>query len=430
MGTVRYRERSYCPPNGTVHVGDNYFVIGNTQYHSSTVYAPYTESFHQGTWDKCIDQTNPGPPYKSGGGVIIDSYHDNTALVQNTGTYQSSYLYKYVGGFISTDALWEMQGVSAISSGNGTIRESAYSSLPSGATGWDKFAPGNSFVDASVFLGELKDFPRMIKQLHSRALDFHKAYKASGGWRNTLGPKKLANDYLAHQFGWIPFVSDVQRAYKGYKKLDDTIQRIRKNNGKWVKRRGTVNSEEGEGTPIAGSETQTGHWPVLNSYFFPNLPETGSYEITFSETKREWFEGKFRYYIPDIDTPEWERRVVRQLFGLTITPSLLWELTPWSWLADWASNAGDVFSNMDTGWAENLTAAYAYVMGTKSWTWNLQSSCDLYDGTITAGWSGDIVRKDRHVASPFGFGLSMDDLSPRQLSILGALGISRIAGRN
>jgi hypothetical protein len=35
------------------------------------------------------------------------------------------------------------------------------------------------------------------------------------------------------------------------------------------------------------------------------------------------------------------------------------------------------------------------------------------------------VKQRKEAESPFGFGLSLDNLSPKQLAILGALGISR-----
>jgi hypothetical protein len=41
-----------------------------------------------------------------------------------------------------------------------------------------------------------------------------------------------------------------------------------------------------------------------------------------------------------------------------------------------------------------------------------------------------VTTKIRYPATPYGFGIAEDGLSPKQWSILAALGINRAAGRN
>ena len=123
------------------------------------------------------------------------------------------------------------------------------------------------------------------------------------------------------------------------------------------------------------------------------------------------------------------------LFGLNPTPSLLWEVLPWSWLIDWFSNVGDVVSNMSSNAVDNLVAHYAYVMRTQTvqTTYTAYYKCDTGttgaykcsggEGTCTA--TKLTVTKSRAKATPYGFGVSFGGLSAYQVSILGALGMSR-----
>lgn len=181
---------------------------------------------------------------------------------------------------------------------------------------------------------------------------------------------------------------------------------------------------------LDSSQTISGHWPVLGSVFYGRNPngtlDLGSYTM-FSETiQKVWFSARFRYWIPDIGSIQWKRRAKLAYFGLMPSPSMVWELTPWSWLVDWFSNAGDVFSNMTNPIAENLVAKYAYVMGTTQRQTACESSVTVGHTPIKYTWTGGFTRKQRSAASPFGFGLSDGDLSARQWSILSALGISRM----
>jgi hypothetical protein len=118
-----------------------------------------------------------------------------------------------------------------------------------------------------------------------------------------------------------------------------------------------------------------------------------------------------------------------ELYGLKPNPALIWELTPWSWLVDWCSNVGDIISSMDTGWAENLAAKYAFVMKSHTEMYVSSSTVHLRDGDISDAWTFPYEWKSREGASPFGFGLTGLDFSDRQWSILSTLGISRLSVR-
>lgn len=260
--------------------------------------------------------------------------------------------------------------------------------------------------------------------LMTTAKGFHNIWKSMGGSPQGFGPKAVANHWLNTQFGWFPFLSDLRDFYNTVKDLDKKLKQLRRDNGRWVRRRGTV-SRTSEVEVVAESTTVPGLVPVLYTQLY-NIPY-GGYRVVRSNTQRVWFEGAFRYWIPGKpDSWEWNVRAYAMLFGVQPSPSLLWELTPWSWLIDWCSDAGDAIANMSSIMFDNLCAKYAYIMGTTSQEVTSTGWSNFKSGYLQNSWSASMTRKKREQASPFGFGLSSGSFSARQWSILTALGLTRL----
>jgi hypothetical protein len=138
-----------------------------------------------------------------------------------------------------------------------------------------------------------------------------------------------------------------------------------------------------------------------------------------------------RYYIPEQSNTR--LRIQRQaqeanrLLGLRPDPELLWQLAPWSWLADWVTDVGALVGNYTSFAFDGLVWKYAYLMEHRQ----VVTKYDLvghrtYNGASPT-CSATLVResKRRVTSSPFGFGLDLDGFTLRQWSILAALGISR-----
>lgn len=431
------RFRKHISPSQPVFCGTTYYTTDRgVTWKKSTdfTYNPSANGRVNSEGECCLDELHPGPPYRTGGPFNLFRYSDDHT-VRNSGTYTAMYTttvgYRYVGGFISTQPPGVPgAGITLVQmnqqlDGSGVL--DSYGDVSSyGATGWKRFRPGNPTADLGVFLGEIRDVPRMLM---GTAKYFRDLWKSMGGSRSAFAPKAVADQWLSTQFGWMPFISDLRKFYKAYVTLDERLARIKRNNGKWTKHHGSV-LETSTANSFTYQATQTGHWPALPSPLYSNPSSTGTLQIHDRSSRTVWFEGCFRYWIPDIGTSQWERRAIAEIFGIMPNPSLIWELTPWSWLVDWHSNVGDVIANMSTGWAENLAARYAYVMGTTIYHRDVESTIKLKNvGTLHATWSYPVEFKSRTGASPFGFGLSSEDLSARQWSILSALGISRSSAR-
>jgi hypothetical protein len=148
---------------------------------------------------------------------------------------------------------------------------------------------------------------------------------------------------------------------------------------------------------------------------------------------KQWCEGEF-VYIPKagFDPSKFLDRY-ETLVSVDITPAVLWELAPWSWLVDWATQIGAQLSAMEAGLSNRVLSTYFY--GMEEATASLKT-----DVLVTGNQSGRVHqgpqfmrtemhrrRRRRIRANPFGYtGNPNTALSGSQMAILGALGLTRL----
>jgi len=342
--------------------------------------------------------------------------------------------YMYLGGFVnhyvpvvgSLPSYYSNPGIpphSIDDQGNSTWGDtSSY-----GATGWNKYRPGQRSAQVAEFVGEITDVPRMLM---TTAKFFYDGYRRRFG-RTPKGSAKIAADnWLNTQFGWRPFLGDVRKFYKTWKRADQLVTQLIADNGQWIRRRGTVAKTESSSRLIHYGPTSLGTtYPSFTEPGFFLVNAAGTMDVDSLTTQKVWFEGTFKYWIPKekLESVSWKKEAARRIYGTDVTPSVLWELTPWSWLVDWFSNVGDVISNLDTGLVHNLVAKFAYVMGTTEQCLSITTLMNTrLSGTLSHKWWILLSRKLRSEANPFGFGLSDSSLSARQWGILSALGMLRL----
>jgi peptidoglycan/xylan/chitin deacetylase (PgdA/CDA1 family) len=153
----------------------------------------------------------------------------------------------------------------------------------------------------------------------------------------------------------------------------------------------------------------------------------------YSETTRvvkRYFKGAFTYYLPS----DYESRnkveeaafYLDKILGLQLTPEVLWNLTPWSWAADWVGNFGDVLANVSDYATDGLVLRYGYMMehSISKVTYTIPDIPALGGRTLTQTHFREV--KKRVPATPFGFGLTFDSFSTKQKAILAALGITKV----
>lgn len=266
------------------------------------------------------------------------------------------------------------------------------------------------------FLGELHDLPKLAKLEN---------IKTGVQFFRTLG-----KEYLNQQFGWKPFVRDLQAFFQNTLDADTILRQLARDNGRLVRRRMKL--------PVTReiSQTTTKSWFTSPSLVDPLYGGIQTQHYTEIYEDLRWFSGCFRYWIPTMSRQEswWSlesntqrNRLSRVVYGASMTPDLIWQLTPWSWLGDWFGNTGDIISNWVDIELNNLDIVYAYAMCTQRRTKTWQVTAPFYGGVTVRPQAQDIEEvMGRARSTPFGFGIDMSNISAYQASILAALGFSKL----
>lgn len=399
MSVSRFRQRGklYYPNHGVIGTGyswdSNRKVWFNPQYY----YANYSGCLKE--WTRCWDETHPGPPWREGGPLMLLREQGEPTTRICSGDRVVPNQMKYVGDF----HFMPFANYDTVLSGMSDHTAANY-----GSTAWKALRPVQPSASGNVFLVELREFLDLFK------------FKLRGY-------KALGNNYLNYKFGWTPFLGDLGRFIRTQDAIENLIATIRRNNGKWIKRRRTISDTV---KSVTTSNQGNRIYPTLPTPFYGSIP-LSSCELVKIETDRIWCEAQMKYYIPklefDLAKDIWSSELRRRIFGLDISPALVWELVPWSWLFDWFTNIGDVFRAISGQSYDNLVAKYAYVMRHRRiYYMYSQIQNFAYGEPVRLRKSFTVECKEREGASPFGFGLEIpDDLTVSQLAILAALGITR-----
>lgn len=343
------------------------------------------------------------------------------------------------------DDVWRPKGISPGSSYPGlqNLIESAkwakYNSdleLPTRyAEGFAKARPGNPPASAFQFLYELKEMPSIPAWSWFNGVPF-KQIPLAAYYRLKYFlklEKELASNFLNIQFGWTPFVGDLRKMYLLWKSIDKTLAKLVRENGRNIRRKATVLSENDTTRETASYPYP---WVMVNGP--PASWQSGytHYSVVRRTTRRIWFSGNFRYWIPDAGSSQWTRRATRTLFGVNPTPSQIWSVMPWTWLTDWFWNMGDIMSNLSQNAAENLVCNFSYIMEEKTTVVertavvkadSLETIFHRIPATYHTFQSTESLTTKARIGggNPYGLGVKLGSLSGRQLAILGALGITR-----
>lgn len=288
--------------------------------------------------------------------------------------------------------------------------------------------PTKSIGNLSTALGEIirDGFPRLgLISMPQRVSDF----------------RKLGDDYLNVEFGWKPFLADIQDLAYAVKNSAKILEQYQRDSGRVVRRRFAFPATETE-TLV---DTQDG-WKLdnglntdssMNDLFIrhPDYPSLdagiGRRVLTRSTYERYSFSGGYSYYLaPDDNAMNqiWRSaQLADKLLGFGITPATLWELAPWSWLVDWVTNIGSIVNNASLLAKDGLVIRWGYLQRHTVYV----SKTTIEGIRFYSGPHGPFTmtyrsnRKERVKATPFGFGLDTDDFTVRQWAILAALGMTK-----
>lgn len=276
--------------------------------------------------------------------------------------------------------------------------------------------PTNPLSNMGQFLYELKDLPQLFNP---------------GSWKERTGEiRRLANsasgEYLNVAFGWLPMLEDIWSFLKVTSNFQKHINQYARDSGRHIRRQAKLFDRSTTVSSIVGTPGNAGPWPTPSF-----IQQGGTCTKDVTTKQRVWFKGSFTYYLPPLDgsaTSFFKRygAFANKLYGLRISPDLLWRIAPWSWAYDWIGNAGPIIRNWDAFHNQGLVMHYGYIMEEKIETtkYSLDGFRLLTDKTKSIIDYTFQTSKVRRKATPYGFGLNPASFSPFQQGIIAALGIN------
>jgi len=300
--------------------------------------------------------------------------------------------------------------------------------------------PNNPVAGLAASLGELHEgLPRLMFSSffgpqvlsHLRKFrDFKYELKRSGSKQSKKALSHAGNEWLNVQFGWLPMINDLVKTMSAVINAANIIEQFRQDSGRIVRRQYVFPVEVTSSIVDLGSTAQP-FYPVITTSYIDSATLPCKVTQTTETVRKVSFSGAYTYYLDFGDSTlsrlNRYRQYAEKLLGLELTPEVLWELAPWSWLADWILAVQDSIIVADRFQEDGLVMRYGYLMvhtvkditytvtDLKFLTWN--------PGPVYVKYRSE--RKQRVKATPFGFGLNPSLFTARQWSILGALGLTK-----
>lgn len=411
-------------------VGNTYGVLGSHHdWINNGELTGFFVGYSKRVWGTMISQNHHRDrdgKYRSGGPWLMDKRETHFWGDLCT-TYRNGEALAYKGIYRVDD-----EPMGSISGSFDSNLESHWSTVNSyGAQAYNALKPTRPDFSAANSLYELKDVPGMLRdslrglRMRMRRHPRYRLMNRAGRW------------HLALQLGWLPLLNDVisfERAFRGGNKR---FQQLLRDEGRGVRRKRNLyktGNEEADRT----IEWATTHSTSYNPYLKPThvLQCYGGTKATTQNSvyqfTKVWCAGKAHYWLPPGPRDmNWRRSIARKILGANVTPDVVYNAIPWTWLADYFSSLGHFVSAVSGDISDRIVFDYAYLMHHKEWsrrcvaTQSICGSNNPYAGRVIRAFRDSrAVRKTRKNANPFGFGLKEEDLSSRQLGILGALGLS------
>ena len=278
-----------------------------------------------------------------------------------------------------------------------------------GATAYNRMKPTKPVLPAANAFYEMREVPGMLQQKLAKS-----------------GMKNIGSYFLALKFGWQPLLSDIISMVNFQQKAQKKLRWLLRHNGKSVKTHYEVASSPSD--PVITSGDFGNMQPGFVDYFYRRR----NWKRMVTTFDKIWATAQFKFWLPpgpkDVTLGT---SVGRRLFGLYPSPEFVWNALPWTWMADWFSNTGDLLANLDTGVADKLAANHFYVMRHIGKTYVHTNNATLYDldddlVPISVTTNIESSSKSRLRGDPFGWGTNPNTLNGTQLAIMGALGLSKL----
>jgi len=176
----------------------------------------------------------------------------------------------------------------------------------------ERLNPNKPIVDVPLFLFELREFPRLLRD--------------AGRFIRQPQGANPGSVYLSYQFGWRPLFGDLYKLLN----LVDEIERQKEHLDRAIRRK----SASGKLDSVSSK------WTSGNFLFRINPYEDIRFYDSWEGTREVWFSAKIE---PDFSAPyfgESRTEEIRRVLGLGMSASTVWDAIPWSWLIDYFISVG------------------------------------------------------------------------------------------
>jgi hypothetical protein len=263
---------------------------------------------------------------------------------------------------------------------------------------------------------DIADLPRQLKDVGKILQMANEIKKGRRYLSNLTNLRTAAQQNLAVQFGWLPFIQDVRKLFDfqaATHRRAAELHKLFSNQG--LRRRISLGSSHAEASGLSQYSSAT--YAGIITY---NASKTTSSK-TWATVR--WTPTQLPPLYPDtLEQLKLARKLVAG-FSLEGLASGAWNVLPWTWMIDWFSNVGSfIAAGSNTVPASSGAVCIMTTVETQV-TW---SRLDALTKEIE-GWDGSViyVSKSRDVG-----GLSLEATLPflgaKRLSILGSLAIQRI----
>lgn len=187
-------------------------------------------------------------------------------------------------------------------------------------------------ANAAVFLAELRDVKRMFELLPKRHFnsswqELFTSKKRGWRWANGL--------HLNYNFGWKPFIRDVQAFWRAYGDFDARLTKFIQNQNRDLRR-------------------HRGESPATVALSYVDACPGGPWQLncTINATRRCSSTFEFYYSLPIMTMGELRWRSWLDSLGLNPSIANVWALIPWSFVVDWFWRVGKCLDQATTDWVE------------------------------------------------------------------------------
>lgn len=287
----------------------------------------------------------------------------------------------------------------------------------------ERSVPTRPEASISQFLGELNRLPTFL---------------IDGSMRRIIDVARLAGDqYLNVSFGWKPFIGDLVKYIGNLLTLQSQLDQFFRDSGRNVRRRRenptTFTSEEKFKYHTFTGITYCSYGSIGGPHLYNVNGDGSEGDVFVNRTVRETykFSGAFTYYAEAGDDL-WsqlraQEQLARKLLGVELSPYLLYQLAPYSWLVDWVANLGTAIAVAQAFTKDGLVMRYGYLQR-ETVVENVISLAGWYFYAYNPGVVSNTFRttwKERFRATPYGFALNPNQFSVGQWAILAALGLTK-----